>query len=52
LGEGSVKYGVAIHAWVFMSSHTHLRPTPTSGEGISRPLQYLGRLYVSRFNYR
>jgi putative transposase len=52
LDEGSVKYGVAIHGWVFMTNHTHLLLTPTSDDGISRLMQYLGRLYVRRFNYR
>jgi putative transposase len=52
LREGAEKYGVAVHAWVFMTNHVHLLVTPESAEGISRCMQYLGRYYVRRFNYR
>jgi len=52
LREAADKYSVAIHAWVFMTNHVHLLVTPSSVDGVSRCMQYLGRHYVRRFNYR
>ncbi len=52
LREAAVKYSVAIHAWVFMTNHVHLLVTPSSADGLSRCMQYLGRHYVRRFNFR
>jgi putative transposase len=52
LREGAEKYGVEVHAWVFMTNHVHLLVTPKSADAISRCMQYLGRYYVRRFNYR
>ena len=52
LREGSAKFGVLIHAWVFMSNHVHLLLTPTQDRAISDCMQYLGRLYVRYFNDR
>ena len=52
LREAADKYSVAIHAWVFMTNHVHLLVTPSSADGVSRCMQYLGRHYVRRFNYR
>lgn len=52
LREGTGKYGVAVHAWVFMTNHVHLLVTPDSADGVSRCMQYLGRHYVRRFNKR
>lgn len=51
LNEGSVKYGVKIHAWVFMTNHIHLLVTPESNLASSRMMQYVGRHYVPYFNY-
>lgn len=48
--EASTKYGVLIHAWVFMTNHVHLLATPTVEGGLSRLFQYLGRHYVRYFN--
>jgi len=50
LQEAASKYGVEIHAWVFMTNHVHLLVTPTSDDAISKSIQYLGRLYVEYFN--
>ncbi len=50
--EGSLKYGVLIHSWVFMTNHVHLLLTPTQDRSISDCIQYLGRYYVRYFNYR
>ena len=52
LHEGSLKFGVEIHAWVFMTNHVHLLLTPTAESAISRLMQYLGRYYVRYFNFR
>ena len=51
LFEASAKFGVSIHAWVFMTNHVHLLMTPTCWSGISRTMQYLGRYYVRYFNF-
>jgi len=50
--EGALKFGVLIHAWVFMTNHVHLLMTPTQDQSISDCMQYLGRHYVRYFNYR
>ncbi len=50
LAAGATKFGVAVHAWVFMTNHVHLLATPQHEDSISRLMQYLGRLYVRYFN--
>jgi len=52
LFEGADRYGVAIHAWVFMTNHVHLLLTPKSSDSVSKCMQYIGRLYVRYFNFR
>ncbi|MGI9309779.1 MAG: transposase [Gammaproteobacteria bacterium] len=52
LHEGANKFGVDVHAWVFMTNHVHLLLTPHSSDSISRCMQYLGRYYVRYFNHR
>ena len=52
LREGAERFDVAVHAWVFMTNHVHLLVTPESADAVSRCMQYLGRLYVRRFNDR
>jgi putative transposase len=52
LKECSKKYGVQIHAWVFMTNHVHLLCTPVESMSISRMMQALGRLYVRYFNVK
>ena len=51
LFEASLKFGVSIHAWVFMTNHVHLLMTPSCWSGVSRTMQFLGRLYVRYFNF-
>lgn len=51
LFEASKKYGVDIHAWVFMTNHVHLLVTPSSETALSQAMQYLGRYYVRYFNF-
>ena len=52
LREGAEKYGIAIHAWIFMSNHVHLLITPSEDNTVSLLMQYLGRYYVRRFNQK
>ena len=42
LEKGAAKYGVEVHAWVFMTNHVHLLATPRHRDSISRLMQYLG----------
>lgn len=51
LKEYSLKYGVEIHAWVFMTNHIHLLCTPRAQGSISQMMQALGRQYVRYFNF-
>jgi putative transposase len=51
LSEGAERFGVSIHGWVFMTNHVHLLATPSLEVSLSQMMQYLGRLYVRRFNY-
>ncbi|MGD8266418.1 MAG: transposase [Chromatiales bacterium] len=50
LKRGAGKYGVEIHAWVFMTNHVHLLATPREDGAVSKMMQYLGRVYVRHFN--
>ncbi len=50
LRESAKEYGVAIHAWVFMTNHVHILATPQVQHGISLMMQKLGRYYVRYFN--
>ncbi len=52
LFEAAEKYSMAIHAWVFMTNHTHLLVTPGCDNSISQCMQYLGRYYVRYFNFQ
>ena len=51
LAEGAERFGVSVHGWVFMTHHVYLLATPSHDESLSRLMQFLGRLYVRRFNY-
>lgn len=51
LREGAIKFSVDIHAWVFMTNHVHLLLTPRADKAVSRLMQFLGRLYVRKFNH-
>ena len=44
------RYGVALHAWVLMTNHTHLLVTPGDDQGIPRSMQWLCSRYASYFN--
>ncbi len=50
LRENSVKFGVAIHAYVLMTNHFHVLATPGTAEGLPQMMQAVGRRYVRLFN--
>lgn len=50
LKDAAKKYDLAIHAWVFMTNHTHLLATPGNDNTVSNCMQFLGRHYVRYFN--
>ena len=52
LKDYSIKFEVAVHAWVFMTNHVHLLVTPTTSKGLSAMMQALGRRYVRYFNHQ
>ena len=52
LREAGAKFGVDIHAWVFMTNHVHLLVTPRTPRSVSSCMQFLGRHYVPYFNQR
>lgn len=52
LKEGAERYGVAIHAWVFMTNHVHLLVTPSCDAGVSKLMRHIGRHYAQRFNFK
>lgn len=52
LREANRRWGVALHAWVFMTNHVHLLATPGRADAVSGMMQGIGRRYVRHFNYR
>ena len=52
LREGANKYGVAVHAWVFMTNHVHILMTPTADQSVSQLMRHIGRHYVQPFNFK
>jgi len=51
LVEAARKYGLAVHAYVWMANHVHMLATPELGHSISKVLQSVGRRYVQYFNF-
>ena len=51
LVKAADKYGLAIHAYVWMTNHVHLLATPGFDDSISKVFQSVGRCYVQYFNY-
>jgi putative transposase len=45
-------HGVAVHAYVLMTSQVHFLATPAAPGALSRLMQSLGRRYVAAFNRR
>lgn len=50
--EAAQRFGLAIHAYVFMTNHIHLLASPETADSLPKTLQSLGRRYVQYFNYR
>jgi putative transposase len=51
LVEAANKYGLTIHAYVWMSNHIHLLASPEFDNSISKVFQSVGRRYVQYFNF-
>ncbi len=51
LREAADKFGLSIHAWVFMTNHVHLLVTPEHRDSAPQAMQYLGRIYVRYYNH-
>ena len=49
--EAAGRYGLAIHAYVWMTNHIHLLATPAFADSISKTFQSAGRKYVQYFNF-
>jgi len=52
LGEGLLRYGCLLHAYVLMTNHVHLLLTPAETGAVSRLMQTFGRNYAGLFNGR
>ena len=52
LHEAFIRYECELHAYVLMTNHVHLLITPSSKQGISLSMQYLGRYYVPYINHQ
>lgn len=50
LVELGLRYGCAVHAYVFMTNHVHLLVTPERAGAIGRLMQTLGTRYVPYIN--
>lgn len=44
------KYPVDIHAWVFMTNHTHLLVTPHANDALSGFMKSVGQAYAQYYN--
>jgi len=51
LVEAAAEHGLAIHAYVWMTTHVHLLASPEFERSISKVFQSVGRRYVQYFNY-
>jgi len=51
LQEAAIRYSVDVHAYVLMTNHIHLLATPSTKDGITRMMQYVGRYYVPYINH-
>lgn len=50
LQEAAERYGCAIHSYALMTNHVHILATPSTADGVSRMMQYVGRRYVPYSN--
>jgi len=48
--EAAGRFGLAIHAYVWMTNHIHLLATPAYEDSVSKTFQSAGRKYVQYFN--
>ena len=48
--DAARRYGLGVHAWVFMHNHLHLLATPVDVDSLPRTMQSLGRCYAQYFN--
>jgi putative transposase len=51
LVETTRRFGMAVHAYVFMDNHVHILGTGEATDTLSKVVQSVGRRYVSYFNY-
>jgi putative transposase len=49
--DSTRRFGVAVHAYVFMTNHVHVLGGAGEGVSFSRMMQCVGRRYVGYFNY-
>jgi putative transposase len=52
LVEAAGRFGLEVHAYVWMTNHIHLLATPGREDSIGKTLQSVGRRYVAYFNAR
>ena len=50
LVEAAQRFGLAVHAYVWMTHHVHLLATPNDVASLPKTLQSAGRRYVQYFN--
>lgn len=50
LEEAAERYDCAVHSYVLMTNHIHILATPSTLDGVSRMMQYIGRRYVPYIN--
>lgn len=50
LGELSQEFGCRVHAYVLMTNHVHLLPTPEEVDSASLTMKHLGQRYVQHVN--
>lgn len=48
--EAAARFGLAIHAHVWMTNHVHLLASPGDAQSLPKTLQSAGRRYVQYFN--
>ena len=51
LVEAAQRFGLAVHAYVWMTNHVHLLATPNDAASLPKTLQSAGRRYVQYFNF-
>jgi putative transposase len=51
LAEVTRRFGLAVHAYVFMTNHVHLVATGDRADAPAKVIQCMGRRYVSYYNY-